>query len=145
MIFSYYNGGYRDFLPEPKIEEIMKIFEAVFASVDDDYELSSSLNDFKEIILFSLYDAKEYLVFDLTGDIPKLTRGKMANKPEIEISLKFKDFHLFWCYQINLLQAVTFKKIRFEGPMNKIMQLSSIVETIRNLYIKEYRALYPEK
>lgn len=131
-----YKDGYKNFLPPPEWEELVVVFNQIISHVNDDYELSSDLLAIGDEVEFRLSDLHKSIIIDANKDPVTVNFDSYAGKRNIIIESTLKDFHLYWCHQLNLMQAVTARKIKISGSLQKIMGLGQVVSSTRKLYIK---------
>ena len=134
---SYYKSGYESLLPPPSPEKMTVLFTRIFKKMENDWELSLQISEFGGKILFILLNAERCLLFDLSENSPSVSISDENESADVKIRLTLQDFHLYWCRKIELLKAVTLRKIRVDGPFDKLMRLNELVSAGRKMYLNE--------
>lgn len=133
-----YKDGYEKYLPEPDLEEIKSIFQLILKWINEDFELSGDLLALDSDIDFVLTDCDFIIKIEAEETPARVSFPQRPDEAPLQVLSSKKDFHLYWCHQINLLKAITSGKIKFKGPVNKILGLGQVVDGTRKIYLKQF-------
>lgn len=135
-----YKDGYEKYLPEPDLAEIKSIFGLIIKWINEDFELSGDLLALGSDIDFVLTDSDMIIKIEAGKTPARVSFLQKADEAPLQILSSKKDFHLYWCHQINLLKAITSGKIKIKGPVNKILGLGQVVDGTRKIYLKQFES-----
>jgi hypothetical protein len=127
--------------------EMQQLLGALYDKVKSDPRIAPRICEGKIVIQFRYDDPQGIVTIDAAhpptqpGAFCDVTWGETSLKPDVEMSMKADVAHQFWHGKVNLMAALTQRKIVAKGPIPKILRLLPAVEPVYELYPKLLREL----
>ena len=86
------------------------------------------------IIRFTCTDPDVVLVVDCSGNEIEIRSGDTTTDATIGLSMSADTAHRFWLGKVNLVAAVSRRKIKTKGPTAKILEMLPVIKPALDLY-----------
>ncbi len=116
------------------VEHLNEVIGGFYHRLAEDPEIRGKLLTSKLIIKFNYEDPKTSITVDCSGAEPKVLLADDTVKAEVEMSMKADVAHQFWYGKVNLVAALTMRKIVAKGPIPKILKLLPVIKPAYVLY-----------
>jgi hypothetical protein len=127
--------------------EMRQVLGLLYDKVKSDARIAPRICEGKIVIQFRYNDPDGIVTIDAAnpptqpGAYCDVTWGETHLKPDVEMSMKADVAHQFWHGKVNLMAALTQRKIVAKGPIPKILRLLPAVEPVYDLYPKLLREM----
>jgi putative sterol carrier protein len=81
------------------------------------------------------------ILVDCTHDPIQITEGASDSKPDVELTMKADNGHLFWMGKLKITTAITKRKVKVNGQVTKMMNLLPALDPA----FARYRSYLAEK
>jgi putative sterol carrier protein len=81
------------------------------------------------------------ILLDCTHDPIQITEGASDSKPDVELTMKADNGHLFWMGKLKITTAITKRKVKVNGQVTKMMNLLPALDPA----FARYRSYLAEK
>lgn len=116
------------------VEQLNNVMGGFYHRLAEDPGIREKLLASKLIIKFNYEEPKSSITVDCSDTEPKVLLNDTSVKPEVEMSMKADVAHQFWYGKINLVAALTMRKIVAKGPIPKILKLLPVIKPAYGLY-----------
>jgi putative sterol carrier protein len=86
-------------------------------------------------------DPDASILVDCTHDPIQITEGASDSKPDVELTMKADNGHLFWMGKLKITTAITKRKVKVNGQVTKMMNLLPALDPA----FARYRSYLAEK
>ena len=115
-------------------EKFLEVLGGFFQLMADTPLIADKLLKSKLIARFNYSDPDVVLVVDCSGDKVEVRAGDLETKSIIELKMNGDIAHKFWFGKVNLLTALTTRKIVAKGPIPKILKLLPTIQPLYKMY-----------
>lgn len=119
-------------------DEVYESIGGLFQEVKDG-DIAKKIAASNLVIQFKYSDPDSVITIDCksepaAGDHLTVVTGETDLKPDITLSMKADLAHKFWFGKVNLMSALTTRKIVAKGPIPKILKLLPTISPLYKLY-----------
>jgi putative sterol carrier protein len=118
-------------------DEVYGSIGALFEEVKSD-DIAEKISNSNLIIQFKYTDPDSVITIDCKTDSDEghlvVVKGDTELKADVTLTMKADLAHKFWFGKVNLLTALTTRKIVAKGPIPKILKLLPTIQPLYKMY-----------
>jgi putative sterol carrier protein len=122
-------------------EQLYDIFTGFMKDMAADPVLGPKFVKSKTAFRINYTDPDASILVDCTHDPIQITEGASDSKPDVELTMKADNGHLFWMGELKITTAITKRKVKVNGQVTKMMNLLPAL----NPAFARYRSYLAEK
>ncbi|BCO37695.1 hypothetical protein BMW24_001225 [Mycobacterium heckeshornense] len=122
-------------------EQLYDVFTGFMRDMAADPQLGPKFVQSKTVFRINYIDPDASILVDCTQDPIQITEGLSDVKPDVQLTMKADDGHLFWMGKLKITTAITKRKIKVAGQVAKMMNLLPALDPA----FARYRAYLAEK
>lgn len=104
-------------------EQLYDIFTGFMKDMAADPVLGPKFVKSKTAFRINYTDPDASILVDCTHDPIQITEGASDSKPDVELTMKADNGHLFWMGKLKITTAITKRKVKVNGQVTKMMNL----------------------
>jgi putative sterol carrier protein len=104
-------------------EQLYDVFNGFMNDMAADPELGPKFVKSKTVFRINYTDPEASILVDCTHDPIQITEGPSDVKPDVELTMKADNGHLFWLGKLKITTAITKRKVKVSGQVTKMMNL----------------------
>lgn len=104
-------------------EQLYDIFTGFMEDMAGDPELGPKFVKSKTAFRINYTEPDASILVDCTHDPIQITAGPSDTKPDVELTMKADNGHLFWMGKLKITTAITRRKVKVNGQVTKMMNL----------------------
>ncbi len=113
-------------------ETAQKLFDDFWNRLIKEEGLGEKLREHEISILFEIKDLQMTMFVDENG--PVFGDQAKAKKAVVTMKMSGDMVHKYWLDKVNIPMALTTRKIKARGPVNKVLQILPLFKTGKQLY-----------
>jgi putative sterol carrier protein len=122
-------------------EQLYDVFTGFMKDMAADPVLGPKFVKSKTAFRINYTDPDASILVDCTHDPIQITEGASDSKPDVELTMKADNGHLFWMGKLKITTAITKRKVKVNGPVTKMMNLLPALDPA----FARYRSYLAEK
>jgi hypothetical protein len=122
-------------------EQLYDIFTGFMKDIAADPVLGPKFVKSKTAFRINYTDPDASILVDCTHDPIQITEGASDSKPDVELTMKADNGHLFWMGKLKITTAITKRKVKVNGQVTKMMNLLPALDPA----FARYRSYLAEK
>ncbi len=134
------------------VEQFYQIYGTFFDTLNKNNELGPTIADVNVIARFECPDLPSQITIDFKNarkqqnEYFKYIFGESELEPDVTIIMNSDMFHKFWHGKVNIMTAVTTRKIKVKGNLRAAMNLLPKLKPVYQIFPEVLRELgYEEK
>jgi putative sterol carrier protein len=104
-------------------EQLYDVFTGFMKDMAADPVLGPKFVKSKTAFRINYTDPDASILVDCTHDPIQITEGASDSKPDVELTMKADNGHLFWMGKLKITTAITKRKVKVNGQVTKMMNL----------------------
>ncbi|MGA7134703.1 MAG: SCP2 sterol-binding domain-containing protein [Mycobacterium sp.] len=122
-------------------EQLYDVFTGFMKDMAADPVLGPKFVKSKTAFRINYTDPDASILVDCTHDPIQITEGASDSKPDVELTMKADNGHLFWMGKLKITTAITKRKVKVNGQVAKMMNLLPALDPA----FARYRSYLAEK
>ena len=122
-------------------EQLYDVFTGFMKDMAADPVLGPKFVKSKTAFRINYTDPDASILVDCTHDPIQITEGASDSKPDVELTMKADNGHLFWMGKLKITTAITKRKVKVNGQVTKMMNLLPALDPA----FARYRSYLAEK
>jgi alkyl sulfatase BDS1-like metallo-beta-lactamase superfamily hydrolase len=122
-------------------EQLYDVFTGFMEDMAADPVLGPKFVKSKTAFRINYTDPDASILVDCTHDPIQITEGPSDTKPDVELTMKADNGHLFWMGKLKITTAITKRKVKVNGQVTKMMNLLPALDPA----FARYRSYLAEK
>jgi putative sterol carrier protein len=122
-------------------EQLYDVFMGFMKDMAADPVLGPKFVKSKTAFRINYTDPDASILVDCTHDPIQITEGASDSKPDVELTMKADNGHLFWMGKLKITTAITKRKVKVNGQVSKMMNLLPALDPA----FARYRSYLAEK
>ena len=122
-------------------EQLYGVFTGFMKDMAADPVLGPKFVKSKTAFRINYTDPDASILIDCTHDPIQITEGASDSKPDVELTMKADNGHLFWMGKLKITTAITKRKVKVSGQVTKMMNLLPALDPA----FARYRSYLAEK
>ena len=122
-------------------DQIYDVFAGFMNDIAADPQLGPKFVKSKTVFRINYTDPDASILVDCTHDPIQITEGASDVKPDVELTMKADNGHLFWMGKLKITTAITKRKVKVNGQVTKMMNLLPALDPA----FARYRSYLAEK
>jgi hypothetical protein len=104
-------------------ELLYDVFTGFMEDMAADPDLGPKFVKSKTIFRINYTEPEASILVDCTHDPIQIVAGPCDVKPDVELTMKADNGHLFWMGKLKITTAITKRKVKVNGQVTKMMNL----------------------
>jgi putative sterol carrier protein len=113
-------------------EKMYEVLGGLFRGLMADPEIREKMLAANITILFNISNPNGQMW--LSGENGQIITGASNLKPDVTMSLSGDDCHSFWLKKLSLPIAIATRKIKTQGPIQKVLKLLPLLKPAHEAY-----------
>lgn len=122
-------------------EQLYDVFTGFMKDIAADPQLGPKFVKSKTAFRINYTDPDASILVDCRHDPIQITEGPTDIKPDVELTMKADNGHLFWMGKLKITTAITKRKVKVSGQVTKMMNLLPALDPA----FARYRSYLAEK
>jgi putative sterol carrier protein len=122
-------------------EQLYDVFTGFMKDIAADPQLGPKFVNSKTAFRINYTDPDASILVDCTHDPIQISEGPTDVKPDVELTMKADNGHLFWLGKLKITTAITRRKVKVNGQVTKMMNLLPALDPA----FARYRSYLAEK
>lgn len=122
-------------------EQLYDVFTGFMKDIAADPQLGPKFVNSKTAFRINYTEPDASILVDCTHDPIQIVEGPSDVKPDVELTMKADNGHMFWMGKLKITTAITRRKVKVAGQVTKMMNLLPALDPA----FARYRSYLSEK